>query len=153
MAKGLLLDDLSVSGSVGQKNPMPVRIKDKITGSDINLAREDGNLADIKADTDNIVKRYEGGKTAVVASVAASGDTTIYTPATGKAIKLYWIYAMNDPDQTTTPLIKISIGTTELYRAYSIAHWEIFEGAANEALKINLDKAGSVAITCHLEEF
>ena len=97
--------------------------------------------------------RYGGGKTAVVATVTASGDTTIHTPASGNAIRLFWVSAINDPDEASTPLIKVLIGSTELYRTYAVAHWEVFEGAANEVLKVNLSAAGSVAVTAHIEEF
>ena len=45
MARGIVLDQQSVEGSVGQNNPMPVRIKSGITGDDINPATEDGNLS------------------------------------------------------------------------------------------------------------
>lgn len=96
--------------------------------------------------------RYVGGKTAVCATVTASGDTTIYTPAAGNAVRLYWISAINDPDEATTPLVKVLLGATEVYRAYAVAHWEIFEGAADDPLTINLSSAASIAVTAHIEE-
>lgn len=96
--------------------------------------------------------------TAVVATVTASGDTTIHTPTAGKAIRLHYLYAMNDPDETTTPLIKVGFGpatsiTKERYRSYGIAKERIFESAADDRLIVNLSGAGSVAITAHIEEF
>jgi hypothetical protein len=98
-------------------------------------------------------QRYGGDKIAVVATVTASGNTTLYTPTSGWAIRLCWISAINDPDEATNPLIKVSLGATELYRVYAVAHWEMFEGATDAALVCNLSGAASVAITAHLEEF
>ena len=40
MAVGIVIDDNSVENSVGQKIPLPVRIKDGVTGNDINVATE-----------------------------------------------------------------------------------------------------------------
>lgn len=97
-------------------------------------------------------RRYAGGKTARTAQVTAVGDTTIHTPAAGKKIRLYWVSALNDPDQTNTPRIILKFGATELYRAYAVAHWEVFDGAVDQALVCNLDQAGDVAVTVHLEE-
>lgn len=98
-------------------------------------------------------QRFGGDKTAVVATVTASGDTTLHTPTTGYCIRLCWISAINDPDETDNPLIKIKIGASELYRVYAVAHWEVFEGAVNAALVVNLSDAASVAVTAHIEEF
>lgn len=101
--------------------------------------------------------RYSGGKTAVCATVTASGDTTIHDPAAGKAVRLFWVTAINDPDEAATPLIKIGFGpattiTTELYRVFAVGHWEVFEGAADERLIVNLSAAASVAVTAHIQE-
>ena len=46
--------------------------------------------------------------THVVATVTASGDTVIRTPPAGRRIRLRWIYALNDPGSTASPLINAS---------------------------------------------
>ena len=99
-----------------------------------------------------LINRYGGGKTPIVFTVTAAGDTTIHTPDSGKAIRLFWITAVNDPDEATSPLIKVTL-TDEIYRVYALAHWEVFEGAVNDPLIINLGGAASVAVTAHIEEF
>lgn len=121
-----------------------------VIGGEVEVKNDSGNPLDVDGSTTN---RYSGGKTAVVATVTASGDTTIFTPGSGNAVRLFWVSAINDPDESSTPLIKVLIGSTELYRAYAVAHWEVFEGAANEVLKVNLSGAASVAVTAHIEEF
>ena len=45
MAKGIVLDNLSAPGSVGQTNPMPVRVKDGTTGIDVKFT-VDRTIAD-----------------------------------------------------------------------------------------------------------
>lgn len=114
-----------------------------------NLAVESKQDAQIV----RLTNRYGGGKTPVCATVTASGDTDIHTPAAGMAVRLFWVSAINDPDEATTPLVKVLLGATEVYRAYAVAHWEVFEGGADEPLTINLSAAASVAVTAHIEEF
>lgn len=90
--------------------------------------------------------------THVTATVEDFGDTIVYTPAAGKAICLRWIYAVNKPTLNSAPLIKISIGTAEAYRAWAIAKRQKFTGDVDEPLVINLSEAGFVAVTAILEE-
>lgn len=97
--------------------------------------------------------RYGGGKSAYAGTVSASGDTDVITPAGGNAIRVFWVYALGDPDNATSPLITVSIGATSIYAGYALAHWEIFEGAADEPVTVNLGSAETVAVTIHYEEF
>ncbi len=90
--------------------------------------------------------------TVVVATVTASGDTTIHTPAAGMRVQLKWVSAINDPDEATNPLIKILLGSDEKYRAYAVAHREAFTGAVDAPLVVNLSGVASVAVTAHLVE-
>ncbi len=91
-----------------------------------------------------------------VATVTASGPTTIYTPSAGKLIKLRWIYAVNDPSAATTPLIRIFLGGTasqyEIFRAYALSKRQTISGPIDGPLIIDLSAAGSVAVTAILEE-
>lgn len=112
---------------------------------------EPAHLASLATEA-TMAKRYAGGKTPVVASVTAAGDTTIHTPALGKRIRLYWLSALNDPDAASTPLINVRLGALEVYRTYAIAHWEVFDGAVDAPLVVNLSEAGSIAVTAHLVE-
>lgn len=103
----------------------------------------------VAGDEDN---RFSGGKSAAVATVTAAGSTTVLTPATGKAIRLFWLSAITDPDEANSPLIKVLLGANELYRAYAISHWELFTGAVNASLTVDLSSAASVAVTAHYTE-
>lgn len=88
----------------------------------------------------------------MVATVTASGSTTVYTPASGKRIRLRWIYALNDPGSTASPLIKIFLGAEEKYRVYAISKRQLATGPVDGALVINLSEAAEVAVTALLEE-
>jgi hypothetical protein len=124
----------------------------------------DGNLDAIKAgilmldridgvpEEQPISDSGEREYTHVVATVTASGDTTIHTPAAGKAIRLRWIYAINDPASTNPPLIKVRLGGSELYRVYALSKRQRKTGAVDAPLIINLSAGASVAVTALLEE-
>lgn len=91
--------------------------------------------------------------THVVATVTASGNTIVHTPASGKRIRLRWIYAINDPGSSASPLIKISLGNEEKYRVFAISMRQMTTGPVDGALVVNLSEAAEVAVTFLLEEF
>lgn len=88
----------------------------------------------------------------VVATVTSSGDTVLYTPQSGKRLRVRWVYAINDPSASTSPLIKVFLGATEVYRVFAISKRQMITGPVDGVLKINLNTAGSVAVTVILEE-
>ena len=90
--------------------------------------------------------------THVVATVTASGSTTIYTPAAGKLIRLRWIYAINDPGSSASPLIRVFLGAQEYYRVFALSKRQMVSGPINGPLIINLSEAAEVAVTAILEE-
>lgn len=90
--------------------------------------------------------------THVVATVTASGDTPLYTPASGKRVRVRWVYAINDPGSSASPLIKVFLGNREIYRVFAISKRQLVTGPVDGALIINLDEAASVAVTVLLEE-
>lgn len=90
--------------------------------------------------------------THVVSTVTASGNTTVFTPASGKRIRLHWMYAINDPSAATNPLIKVLLGAEEKYRVYALSKRQLVTGPVNGALIVNLSTTGSVAVTALLEE-
>lgn len=91
--------------------------------------------------------------THVVSTITASGSTTIYTPAAGKRLRLRWIYALNDPGASSSPLIKIFLGAEEKFRVYALSKRQFCTGPVDGALIINLSEAAEVAVTALIEEF
>lgn len=85
--------------------------------------------------------------------VSAVGDTTVLTPPSGRRLEIHWVAAMSDPDDALTPLITVRFaGGSELYSNHVLQHREIFTGAVNEALVVNLDELADVALTIHYRE-
>lgn len=88
----------------------------------------------------------------VTATATASGDTVLYTPASGKRLRVRWVYAVNNPAASSSPLIKISLGSAEIFRVYALSKRQLVTGPVDGALKINLSAAAEVAVTVLLEE-
>lgn len=88
-----------------------------------------------------------------VVDVTAAGDTTLLTPAAGKAIRVRWIYAINDPAATSPRKIKIRFAeNADFLNVFAISKRLVKTGGVDEALNINLNGAGDVAVTIIYEE-
>lgn len=99
-----------------------------------------------------VVDSGEQELTHVVATVTAAGDTTLYTPAAGKRVRLRWVYAINDPGSSASPLIKVLLGGEEKFRVYAVSKRQLTLGPVDGALVINLSEAAEVAVTALLQE-
>lgn len=91
------------------------------------------------------------------ATVSAIGDTTVHTPAIGQRIRLLWVGLSTPESNGAEVLVKVLIGSTELYRwnmgkPGAFAHSMIREGAINEPLKVNLSASQTVYVNFDLEE-
>jgi hypothetical protein len=155
----LLVDTLETLGGAAATELTLDAIRDALTavgGLVVDTGLDVTNLATEltqAALADSIQNRYGGGKQAVTATVTAAGDTTVLTPPAGERLRVFWASAINDPDQETTPLVTIRLGEVEVYRAYAVAHWEIFEGGVDAPLVVNLSEPGSIALTAHYHSF
>lgn len=91
--------------------------------------------------------------TAVTATVVANGSTTIFTPTSGRRLRLHWIYTINDPAASAQALIGVFIGPIRHFLTFGVAKRQRITGGVDEALIINLDRAGAtVAVTAFIEE-
>ena len=88
----------------------------------------------------------------IVSLVTTSGDTTIHTPASGKRIRLRWMYCVSDPSDNSPPLITVSLGLVPLYKVYALSKRQTKTGSVDGSLIVNLSSSGSVAVTALLEE-
>lgn len=159
---------LQVNGhSVDASNPVPVSGSLSVDTSLLakGLTQTDGtqktqitNFPAVQVVQDiSVDLRYSGGKTPYSAVVSASGDTVIHTPATGKAITLYWVGVIPNSDNGSANLTTIQFGATggsptTLYSGYALAHWEPFTGAVNQPLVVNLASAQAVSVNAHFSE-
>lgn len=115
---------------------------------------EKTNIADSAgADVgDSLQYRFGGGKSAYSGVLTTSGDTTVITPASGKRIRLFWVAFVPNSDNSAANLVTIKIGATTYYTGYAMAHWEVFTGAVNDTVKVNLANTQAVAVTIHYME-
>jgi hypothetical protein len=107
-----------------------------------------GSLSGVSYVQDSGEQEY----THVVATVTASGATTVHTPAPGRRVKVHWIYALNDPGSSASPLIRIFLGDQEKFRVYALSKRQLMTGPVDGALVINLSEAAEVAVTALIEE-
>ncbi len=84
--------------------------------------------------------------------VTQAGDTVLHTPPPGHALRLRWVYALNDPASATPALITIRLGDQVLFVVYGISKRQRVTGAEGAPLVVSLDVAGKVAATFIVEE-
>ena len=103
-----------------------------------------------------IVRRF--GKADVTGATAVTASTTLYTPASGNAIRLKWI-AFDQNRGASDTVVTIQIGTNDTYKwglssPGAFMRTSVREGAANEALSIVLGTPGpTVYVNYELDEF
>jgi len=85
-------------------------------------------------------------------TVTATGPTTIYSPATGKAIRLISVFALNDPDASDSADISVHLGGEEILRGYAIQSGRARTGPADGVLSIGLSNTSSVSGTAIIQE-
>lgn len=143
----------TISGAVALDAPTLAALEN-ITATISGTVPVSGPLTDteLRAADVNMADSGERTYTHVVATATASGDTTIHTPAAGMRVRLRWIYAINDPASTSPPLIKVKLGSTEIYRVWALSKRQLVLGAVDAPLVINLASSGTVAVTAILEE-
>jgi len=112
-------------------------IRNAVTGAD---------LVDLPA----IIGRFGGGKSSVGGTLSAAGDNVILTPPAGKAITVFWVSIIANPDDTASNLftVKFSSGTV-LYVGYALAHWEPFTGPVDATLIVNLANTNQIGYAVH----
>jgi hypothetical protein len=91
-------------------------------------------------------------------TVTTTGDTTIYSPPSGKRVRLLWIcMAASDANPNET-VVEVRFGSNGIYRlpmaANSVfAHSSIREGGVDEALIVNSSVLATIYANVDLEVF
>ena len=81
--------------------------------------------------------------------------TTTYTPTVGKMMRLKWIIAVPNSDNSGANYLDVRWqgAAKPLYCGFALAHWEAFTApAVNTPLVITLANSQPVAVTIHYEE-
>jgi hypothetical protein len=91
-------------------------------------------------------------------TVTGTGDTTIYTPPSGKRVRLLWIYIAASDLNLLESVVEVRFGTNPIYRfpmgASSIfAHRSVREGNVNEALIVNSSIVATMYVNLDVEDF
>jgi hypothetical protein len=92
------------------------------------------------------------------ATVAAAGNTTVYTPAAGKSIRLKWIGLSSPSTNTAVNLVDVILSGTTIYRwdmgfPGAFAHGTVREGAVNGTLVVSCSNAQPLHVNFDVEEF
>lgn len=92
------------------------------------------------------------------ATVAASGSTVVYTPASGKSIRLKWIGLSSPSTNTAVNLVDVVLSGTTIYRwdmgfPGAFAHGTVREGSANGTLSVSCSNAQPLHVNFDVEEF
>jgi hypothetical protein len=117
---------------------------------DGGLPLDANNPLDVK--DAQLVRRFGGSKLAYSGLLTS---TTDITPTVGKAIRLLWVAFVPSSDNSAANLVTVGFvdAAAPCYTGYALAHWERFDGAVNQKLRITLATAEPVAVTVHYEEF
>lgn len=101
--------------------------------------------------TERTVSHRFGGGASSYAQVLTASDSIV--PAEGKAIQVLWVSFIPNPDNEGANLVTVGFaGGETLYVGYAMAHWELFEGEADQDLNIILASSAPVAVTIHYKE-
>lgn len=109
----------------------------------------EGTLADplYFRDADKITER-----TLVPFDFSSAGDHDLYTPASGKRIRLHWVHMLKQPHNVDSPLITVKLGADVKYKTFSIQRQQQVTGPVDGHLIVNTSVAVPVAGTIVLEE-
>lgn len=119
------------------------------------VVNSDGSI-NVKGSQDNRFTNTNATTNGTV--ISASGENTIYTPASGKKTRLKWLGLSASQNNTAEILATVKIGTKVVYQWYlgnpgAFAHWEEVDGSnANDPLIINLSGAQSVAVSYTVQD-
>lgn len=104
-----------------------------------------------------VTKRFgvSGGSPTTCTTTAA---TTLYTPASGKSIRLKWLGLSSPDSNSSSTLVTVRIGSTVIYlwdmgAPGAFAHGSVREGAADETLTLSMSVAQTVHANIDVEEF
>lgn len=95
-------------------------------------------------------QRFAGGKTTESKVVETEGENVLASPASGKAITLYWIALTSSETNSAEVLAEVKLGSLVPYTWYlgkpwAFVHWEPVVGAENAKLVLKLSAAQKVA--------
>jgi hypothetical protein len=92
--------------------------------------------------------------TAATASDLTSSVPLVISPASGNAIRLWWVMATPDPDNDNSGYVTVNLAPHgDIYVLDVVAHRQRFDGGTNEDVTVSVTGAGAYRATVHYEEF
>lgn len=89
----------------------------------------------------------------VSGTVTASGSTVIYTPTSGKRIRIHRFNAFNDPLASASILIQVYLGSVLVHTTWGMAiRQQETSLVTNDTLSLKLSATGNVAYNFRIEE-
>lgn len=153
---------IDAMGRIGLSNfPASYPVTGTVTVSNPTTNPETGLAKDIHLTP--VTNRFSPSAGNAV-EVTASGDTAIYTPTPGKAIRLKWLGLSSHPTGTAAVKVQAKFGTggTPFYIWWmgapgAFAHGVVRESAVNDVLYVNCDVAPGASkpllVDIDVEEF
>lgn len=91
-------------------------------------------------------------------TISASGATTVYTPSSGKRVRLYWVGLSSPSSNTGTVTATVSLGGSAIYvwdmgAPGAFAHKSVREGPADGTITVTLSGSQTVHVNLDLEDF
>lgn len=108
--------------------------------------------AGTEADPIFVIDTRSVERTIVPFSFSSSGDHDLYTPASGKRIRLHWVHVLKEPHNTASPIVTVKLGADTKYVTYSVQKQQVLTGPVDGHLIVNTDVGVPVAGTIFLEE-
>jgi hypothetical protein len=91
------------------------------------------------------------------ALVNSTTETAVHTPASGKKIRLKWLYLATPEDNSAPIIVTVKIGTVNIYKVPmgapgAFAHSSVREGAVDDALTVTCSAAQPLYVNLDVEE-
>lgn len=150
-------DGTNVGGGSGggltdaQLRVTPVPVSGPLTDTQLRATSVPISNADLTALRTDMETRFISGKLSYGATLNTPGDNIVITPGSGQRVVVYWVAFIPNSDNTAANLVTVKFATSaiNMYVNYAIAHSEIFTGAINEVVTVNLTNTQPVAVNIH----
>jgi hypothetical protein len=92
--------------------------------------------------------------TAETAADLTSAVPLVITPASGRALRLWWVMVTPDPDNDASGYVTVNLAPHgDVYVLDVVAHRQRFDGGEDEPITVSVTGAGAYRATVHFEEY
>lgn len=133
-------------------------VKTSVDTAETNRNADDDALRGLVATEATVARKFAlGTKTTRGSRVSTSGDSNLIVPAAGKKVRLIWLGMSSSENNGAEALVLVKFGANVVYRwnmgtPGAFSHWEVVEGAVDQALVVNLSAAQPIDFNYTWEE-